>query len=280
VTLREALQSLTQRLRGAAGDLAEREAESILQAVLGCERHDLYRALSPPPLATNERERAFSVAERRASGMPLPYILGSTYFHSCELSLSPDVLIPRYDTEVLVETVLEAEPQTEAWFLDLCSGSGALAATLLANRPRWRCIASDVSIEAARIARRNTTSAAAVVAADMLRAFRPGAGFDFVVCNPPYIPSDEIPGLEASVRDFEPWLALDGGADGLRAYRAIAEQAPAMLRASGRLYMEIGWNQAESVTAILEKCGWCAPEVRADLAGRPRVVCAGRPDGA
>jgi len=276
----DALHLISSRLHAVAGDLAEREAERILLSVVQCRRHELYTSPKYRDLDRAQTGRALAFAEQRAEGRPLEYVLGSSYFHSCELTITSDVLIPRVDTEVLVESVLERHPDRERWFLDVCTGSGAIAAALLANRPHWHGIVADISTPALRVARANTNANCGLVASDLLDAFRLDAHFDFVVCNPPYISSDEFATLDRSVRDFEPKLALDGGPDGLVVYRYLAAHAVRVLRPEGELYVEVGWTQAEAVSALFKERGWQAIEVRDDLAGRPRIVCARNPHAA
>jgi release factor glutamine methyltransferase len=181
------------------------------------------------------------------------------------------VLIPRPDTEVLVERVVADQPSSARCFLDLGTGSGAVAAALLHIRPLWQAVATDISLAALRTARRNLPERCGLVCADRLEALGQRARFDFMVTNPPYIASGE---LEESVRCFEPRLALDGGRDGLAFYRDLTADAGRCLAHEGMLYCEIGWNQREDVMALMWDRGWRDVVCTPDLAGRPRVVSA------
>jgi release factor glutamine methyltransferase len=274
VTAGEALRSLTDALLPVAGDLARREAEEVLLRAAGLRRHELY--LAPGTLLDEHvPDHLQTVARRRASGEPLAYVLGVAYFHSLDLVITPDVLIPRPDTETLVERIVADQPASSArCFLDLGTGSGAVAAALLHIRPLWQAVATDISPAALRTARRNLPERCSLVCADRLEALGQRARFDFVACNPPYIASGEIDGLEESVRCFEPRLALDGGSDGLAFYRHLAAEAGRCLADQGMLYCEIGWSQREDVMALMRDRGWHGVACTPDLAGRPRVVSA------
>jgi len=272
----DAYRWLTGEFRTAAGDLAAREAESVLLRVLRVSRSELF--LDPArPLSDDQYRRCTEVARRRKSGEPLPYILGSTYFHSVDVAVSRDVLIPRPDTETLVQAVLDHEGATRRFFIDLCTGSGAVAAAILHCRPGWNAVAADMSAAAAVIARKNTDSRCSCVVADMVSAFNDAARFDFVVCNPPYIPCGAIDTLDVSVRSYEPRMALDGGPDGLDFYRALTLRAGRLLRRDGWLYAEIGADQRAAVERLFTQAGWTGVTCYNDLAGRPRVVRAAAP---
>lgn len=276
MTLREAIHLLTVSFAPVSGDLARPEAEATLIGLLGCCRHDLYLGDSPPLDSTLE-QRLRRIIRLRRGGTPLAYALGMTYFHSVELRVTPDVLIPRPDTETLVETVIEHEPDAQRCFLDMGTGSGALAAVLLRLRPSWRAAATDISRDALGVAAGNVAGLpVSLVCADRLEAIR-NTLFDFIVSNPPYVTHAELEVLDSEVRDHEPRIALDGGADGLDFYRYLASDAARVLREGGALYLEIGATQADSVTALLEAEGWRAVSVRRDLGDRPRVVHAVRP---
>jgi release factor glutamine methyltransferase len=182
------------------------------------------------------------------------------------------VLIPRPDTEVLVEEVLRQEQGEKRVFLDMGTGSGAIAAALLRARPGWQALASDLSPAALCTARTNLPPACLCLCADRLEGL--AGPLDFVVCNPPYVTRREFARLPRSVRAFEPAMALDGGEDGLDFYRYLAAHSAARLRSGGALFLEIGWRQARRVTGLLRRAGWREVKLRRDLAGRPRVVSA------
>ena len=222
---------------------------------------------------------------RRAKHVPLQHILGTASFMGLEFRVSKDVLIPRQDTELLVETVLSREKEDCAKndvavgnisaarglsILDLCTGSGCIAIALKKLGAYSRVAASDYSKAALEMARDNARENGTDISfiySNMFDAI--DETFDIIVSNPPYIPSSDIEGLQPEVRDHDPKAALDGG---LHFYRIIAEQAGARLNAGGRLYLEIGYDQAEAVSALLKNNGYIDIEVLKDLNDKDRVV--------
>jgi release factor glutamine methyltransferase len=215
------------------------------------------------------------IIAKRLADDPLPYILGSVYFFSKDILLTRDVLIPRTETEVLVETVLKREHSEELSFADIGTGSGAIAAILLKERPQWYGLATDISRKALAVARQNVSGHISFACVDMFGAFKPGSErFDFIVSNPPYVSEAEMAHLDNSVIQFEPHSALYGGIDGMDFYRILAADAGNVLKPGGRMYCEIGCDQGAKVSDIFEFQGWSSVEVRNDLAGRPRVVTA------
>ena len=267
-------------LKWTTGYLAERgieggrlDAELLLADLLQLDRVGLYlnfdRPLDPGELA-RFRERV----GRRARREPLQYILGRAEFWSLPFRVGPAVLVPRPDTEVLVEEALDRAPVTPQ-ILDVGTGSGAIAVALAHELPAARVTALDISATALAVAQQNAADNGVAerirfVEGD-LHALAPEA-FDLVVANPPYIAEGELAGLMPEVRDFEPRLALAGGADGLDAYRALARQAPRLLTAAGWLLVEVGAGQAEAVRALLAAAGLTNLFCRDDYAGVPRVV--------
>ncbi|MCD8122916.1 MAG: peptide chain release factor N(5)-glutamine methyltransferase [Clostridiales bacterium] len=220
------------------------------------------------------------IAKRRGR-IPLQQILGSQTFMGLEFEVNEQVLIPRQDTETLVERVLEEQQERGLRLLDLCTGSGCIAVSL-AVLGGYRYVAgTDVSAAALATARRNAARLAAGCAGrieffcgDLFEAVPAGmAAFDVITANPPYIPTEAIATLEPEVRDHEPLLALDGSADGLVFYRRIARELGRYLAPGGSIYLEIGWDQADAVCALLEYCGLEAVRVVKDLPGKDRVVC-------
>jgi release factor glutamine methyltransferase len=229
--------------------------------------------------------------QRREQREPLAYILGTREFWSLPLSVSSGVLVPRPETETLVEAALAAWGEMSAecreagpTIVDLCTGSGAVAVALATELPMARILATDVSWRALRVARANAEQHGVAkritfLRGDLCRALDgqlPEGSADLVVANPPYIPTGELVALMPEVQ-WEPRLALDGGADGLRVAREIIETSPARIRPGGFLLLEIGAEQAEAVQALVAASGrWEPARVRRDLAGRPRVVVARR----
>ena len=272
------------RLREAGIETPRLDAELLLMEAFGWSREDLYRNPEgglPGPRA----ERFESLVSRRVRGEPVAYLTGSQEFWSLEFRVTPDVLIPRPETEHLVETVLNflASRPGQCRILEVGTGSGAIAVSLAKECARAEVWATDVSAPALDVARGNARRHGVErrihwLRGDLLAAVRglPG-GFDVLVSNPPYIPSGEIPGLQRDVRDWEPGVALDGGADGMDCYRRIVRDGVGYLREGGLLAVEIGVEQGDEVSRLFsgheELRG---VRVRPDYAGLPRVVTAER----
>jgi release factor glutamine methyltransferase len=220
---------------------------------------------------------------RRAHHEPLQYIIGHEDFYGLRLQVTPDVLIPRPETEELVERVLQLIKERPApRVLDVGTGSGCIALAIQHERPDAVVVACDVSAEALDVARRNARAHELNVdlrRADMLSdAFAnevPGP-FDVVVSNPPYIPDDEAPTLPTDVRDHEPARALFTGDDALRFYRALIRHAPTLLAEDGWLALELHTDYAEAVGTLFGSSMWCAVDIHADMSGRPRMALAKR----
>jgi release factor glutamine methyltransferase len=238
------------------------------------------RPLDPRALAVIE-----AFAARRLAGEPVARILGVREFWGLPFVVTPAVLVPRPETETVVETALArldaaAMRERPLWIADLGTGSGAILLALLHELPQARGIGTDCSITAVETARENARrlglgERAAFVACDFGAAL--GGGLDLVVANPPYIASAEIATLPREVRDFDPLPALDGGADGLAAYRTIVTDAGRLLAPGAFLVMEVGAGQAEAVSARADAAGLAAIAATPDLAGIPRVVSARYP---
>lgn len=215
---------------------------------------------------------------RRLRREPLAYILGSTEFMGLVFRTEPGVLIPRQDTETLVEWILEecggASVPGGQKLLDMCTGSGCIGLSL-EKLGGFRVTLSDLSEEALKVARRNRDALglqAGIFCGDLFDGLPAGEKYDIIVSNPPYICTDVIEGLQAEVREYEPHIALDGSRDGLSFYRRIAAESPKWLAAGARLYLEIGYDQGESVPALLRENGFTEIQVRKDLAGNCRAV--------
>jgi release factor glutamine methyltransferase len=281
VTRGAALQALRALLAEAGIDDGATDARLLLCAAEGVKSLDLIRA---PELALSEAAlaRLAPMAERRAAGEPVSRILSQREFWGLSLAISPDVLDPRPDTETLVEAVMRewADKRGAALrILDLGAGSGAILCALLKEFGAARGIAVDLSAPAAAQARANLAACglagrASVIVGSWAQALC--GPFDIIVSNPPYIASLEISGLAREVRDHDPFIALDGGVDGLDAYRALGSQLAPLLGEDGRFFLEFGAGQAKSVTAILAGHGLTKLAHYADLAGLTRVVSGGR----
>ena len=271
------------RLRKAGIDAAQLEARELLCYASDKSREQLYRDMSLYVSAELER-RVEELVQRRLAGEPVAYIVGEWEFYGLPLDISSDVLIPRSDTEVLAErAILRARAAGEgARVLDLCAGSGCVGLAVAANVPACRVVLADYSEEALKICKQNVrrNSLNARVTCVSVNALEPPASalwdFDIIACNPPYIPTGDIPGLDVSVRDYEPHMALDGGADGLDFYRRIALEAPSHLKTAGLLMAEVGVLQAQAVGALFGAALGGSVRVIRDLCGIERVVCASR----
>ncbi|HLH41519.1 MAG TPA: peptide chain release factor N(5)-glutamine methyltransferase [Bryobacteraceae bacterium] len=211
----------------------------------------------------------------RLRGKPTQYITGRQEFYGREFRVTPDVLIPRPETEQVVEAALERAEDART-ILDIGTGSGAIAVTLALERNAG-VVATDISEKALAIAAQNAHKLGAAVrfvVCDLGSALRSNT-FDLIVSNPPYVPEANFADIQREVRDFEPKVALFGGFDGLDVYRRLIPDARRLLRPGGFLIMEIGWSEAEPICAMLNS--WAHVESRADLAGIPRVIVAQHP---
>lgn len=263
------------RLEAAGIDTPVIDARLLLEAGAGVSRLDIItdprRELSEEQVAKVE-----ALASRRLAREPIGHILGRKAFWTLDLEVSADVLSPRPETELLVETALAILPkEASARVLDLGIGSGAILLAILAERPNVTGVGVDASESALAIARRNAEKLGLADRLE-LRAGDWSAGlddtFDLVVSNPPYIPTEEISGLEPEVARYEPRLALDGGADGLDAYRVILAGLRTLLRPGGAFAFEVGRGQAEAVGALAAAKDFATETPRLDLNGIPRVV--------
>ncbi len=280
LTRQDAERALAQALVGLPPPDRLREARLTLRASEGV---SAAAWIAAPDLAIADPSRAQAFAARRLVGEPLSRILGQREFWSLAFLLSPDVLDPRDDTETLVEAALAAFAQRKAerlHVLDYGVGSGAILAALLTELPNAHGVGVDKSAAAAaqatdNLARLGLATRAKILVSDWGARLDESA-FDLIVSNPPYIASAEIATLAAEVRDYDPRLALDGGEDGLDAYRALAPQIAQRLAAGGRFFVEIGAEQAGDVEAIFSDAGLVGLHVVKDLAGHDRVVCGGR----
>ena len=219
------------------------------------------------------------LAQRHLDGEPVAYLIGEWEFYGLPLDISESVLIPRPDTEVLVDRALAAlKTAEEPRVLDLCAGSGCIGLALARNLPGSHVVLGELDEGALRVCRQNIRRnglSGQVVSLQLDACEKPPAHlgeFDCIVSNPPYIPDGDIAGLDVSVRDYEPHMALKGGADGLDFYRAITAHWTAALRVGGRLLFEVGIGQADEVLRIMRGVGFGDLEVAPDLNGIPRVV--------
>lgn len=257
---------------------ADIDAEYLLEEAAGMNRSRLFTELfSEVPPAVEERLDSF--IERRRQHEPLQYIVGYQDFMGYRFKCNPDVLIPRQDTEILVENALlrlkqmSSKKNGRLRYLDLCTGSGCIPISLVKLTDGIDCLATDISEKALAVAEENAKANEAAVT--FLKSDLWGnieGRFDLITSNPPYIETEVISGLMPEVSDYEPGLALDGGADGLVFYREIIGKATEHMECDGWLLMEIGDTQGEAVSGLMKAAGLTDVRVIKDLAGLDRVV--------
>jgi release factor glutamine methyltransferase len=254
------------------------DAQILLAHVLKCKKVDLIVRYNEEPQEA-ERTRYRELIQRRVAGWPVAYLVGTRDFYLLSFEVSPDVLIPRPDTETLVlEALSFLKPLKSPTVLDIGTGSGCIAVSIAHQRKDARVTAVDISPDALEVAKRNAArhgiaDRIAFLQGDLFASLREEMTFDLVVSNPPYISEAEFAGLAPDVRDHEPRVALDGGPDGLTFYRRIALGVGRYLKAGGQLLVEIGYTQENTVREIL--VGQSGLEVGAtlkDAAGHPRVI--------
>ena len=271
MTYREAIETGTRILQKENIADAKIDAWYLLQMACKIDRN-FYYLHEEDELTAEQQSEYESTVHKRAEHVPLQYIIGEQEFMGLKFKVNSNVLIPRQDTERLVEEALRvAKPGMRV--LDLCTGSGCIIISLAKNVADISCTGSDISKQALLVAKENAKANEVEVEWERSDLFENISGtFDLIVSNPPYIPTGEIPGLMPEVRDFEPVDALDGKEDGLYFYRIITEKSPEYLTSDGYLYFEIGYDQGEAVSAMMRQCGYTQVEVIKDLAGNDRVV--------
>lgn len=276
MTIAESLIIAANGLRGVGIDQPERESASLLMFALGRDRtfliaHSEYELSEPESRLFNE------IIDRRKKREPFQHIVGRQEFYGLDFEVSPDVLIPRHETELLVDAAIEILKEKEnARVLDIGTGSGCIVVSIIHTVPTASAVAVDISEKALSVAKTNaeTNNVAGRI------EFRPsdifGAvgrqTFDVIVSNPPYIPAGDIAGLQSEVRDFDPLIALTDGGDGLSIIRRIVDDAPRFLNKNGTLLIEMGFGQAAAVGAMYDPVQWYEPEFLNDLQGIARVV--------
>jgi release factor glutamine methyltransferase len=282
-TIEAARRMLTARLRTDTIDSAELDARILVGAVLSLDLTGMIAA-AERRITTAEAARLEDATRRRVAGEPVARIVGSREFWGLTLRLPAATLVPRPDTETVVELALEmlrppADPERRLRIADIGTGSGAILLALLSELPDAYGVGTDINVAALQTASGNAVqlemaSRAAFVACDYAAAL--SGAFDLIVSNPPYIRSADIPGLSIEVRDYDPLDALDGGTDGLDAYRALIPQAARLLAPGGALVVEAGHGQSGEIQGLIDAAGLtCEQPPKADLAGVRRAV-AGR----
>lgn len=268
------------KLRAAGISSSDLEARLIVAHASGKSREELLTSSRLYVTDPSVQREVDAMMERRLNGEPVAYIVGEWEFYSLPIIVNESVLIPRIETELLAEVAIKLIKR-RGWqtrLLDLCAGSGCLGLAVAANVPNCRIVLADVSDQAlavcrANMLRNNLTRNVTAIEVDVMESPPSLLGaFDAIVCNPPYIPSRELPWLDASVRDHEPIIALDGGPDGLYIIRAIATNWPSLLKPGGNLAFECGKGQAEEVREILEDSGFTDIKTYVDTIGVERVI--------
>jgi release factor glutamine methyltransferase len=278
-TIARALVEAAQILRQAGVPEARREAASLLEYITGRDRTFLITHAETTLALFDVRHLRYLV-ERRAAGEPLQYITGHQDFYGLDFEVTPDVLIPRPETELLVEKALELLDKTEqpTFICDVGTGSGCIPISILHERPIVQAIGLDISFPALRVAARNAArhyvrERLALVASDCFAALDSNrTRFSMIVSNPPYVTEESFAGLQREVRDHEPRLALTPGGDGLSIISQLIKDAPRFLSSGGHLLIEIGFDQHEAVRNLIDQQVWELLDIHKDLQGIPRIV--------
>ena len=271
MTLQEAYGYGQKKLNEAKVEEAALDAWYLLEFVTGVDRATYYMEMHK--VMSLEEEMLYQeCVERRASHIPLQHITGVQEFMGFEFQVNEHVLVPRQDTEVLVETVLR-DLRPEMNVLDMCTGSGCILISLLKHCNGITGVGVDISSKALDVAKNNCNRLdveATLIESDLFDKVE--GKYDVIVSNPPYIPTDIIEGLQDEVKCHDPFIALDGKEDGLYFYRKIVENSPQYLAQGGKLYFEIGHDQGDTVKELMLQAGFVDVEVKKDLAGLDRVV--------
>ncbi len=277
-SLQELLHSTAQRLAHRS-DTPRLEAALLLGTALNATREQIAAGLVPP-LTIGQQQTFESLLQRRMQGEPLAYLRGFQEFYGRPFLVNPSVLIPRPETELLVDAAL-CMLQPEQLCIDVCTGSGCIAVSLALHCSQAQIAAADISPTALSVARQNallnqTAQRLCYIQGDLLSPLA-NSCCRVLVSNPPYIPADEIDALTHEISQYEPRLALNGGADGMRFYRQLARQGKRVLLPGGCMLLEAGAGQAPLIEALLAETGWRLLPTLPDLQGIPRVVRALRP---
>ena len=278
ITYNDLYLEVRRQLRESGVEASTLEARELVCFGTGKNREELTR--DSRLYASPEREaQVRRLVERRMAGEPVAYLIGEWEFYGLPLDISQDVLIPRADTEVLAEQAIAYIQQLgECRVLDLCAGSGCVGLAIAAQAPQARVVLGEIDDSALKICRQNirrNSLSARVTPIQMDAREKPARSlgeFQCIISNPPYIPTGDIAGLEPSVRDYEPHMALDGGADGMDFYRAITEQWKEALAPGGRLYFEVGIGQSDPVLRLMRSQGFGDLQIIKDHHKIPRVV--------
>jgi len=275
-TIKNAISTGAAKLKAAGVADPRNDANLLAMHVIKRDRTFLL-AHGEATLSPGQLDLYRSLIERRGSGEPLQYITGHQEFFNLDFETSPDVLIPRPETELIVEIGMELlKDKARPFIADIGTGSGCIVISMLHELRQARAVATDVSSAALAVASRNAnryhvSDRLRLIESDLFSALESNELFDLIVSNPPYVPAPDLESLQREV-SREPQSALDGGADGLAVIRRLLNEAPVFLRARGYLVFEIGFDQAESVKRIIDSAAWELIDVRKDLQGIPRTV--------
>lgn len=278
-TIAEALKDASERLRAGSVPNDLLDAQTLLAEALGKDRTYLivnFNQQAPEDVLSKFR----AMVNRRATGEPLQYITGHQEFFGLDFEVTPDVLIPRPETELIVEEtirIVQQERIVRPVIVDIGAGSGCIAVALARELGDARVVASDISETALRVARRNAArhgleDRIGFIASDLLDAFAEEEFADFILSNPPYVAEEEMPSLQREVRDWEPRLALTDSNDGLSLYRRLLKDAPLHLKPGGHLICEMGYRQSERISAMVNHQIWDGVSLLDDLQGIPRTI--------
>jgi release factor glutamine methyltransferase len=276
-TIRESLQLGADRLGAAGVADPKREAGSLLALALGRDRTFLI-AHPEEAVADGDARRFEAFLTRRESREPFQYIAGKQEFYRLEFEVTPDVLIPRPETEMVVEAAVEfLRAQEKPRFCEVGLGSGCIAVSILHEVPAARAVGLDISPATLAVAARNAERHGVgerleIRESDVFSALSGAERFALIASNPPYVPARHFAGLQEEVRDFEPRVALTDGGDGLSIVRKIVQAAPSHLESGGLLLLEIGFDQADAVRQMFDLALWADVALRPDLQGIPRLV--------
>ena len=280
VSIWQAFLQLRQQLSAIGVAEADLEARELMACAAGLDARDTlgWKTIALTPEA---KQRAEAFLQRRQQEEPLAYILGEWDFYGNRFYVTPDVLIPRGDTEWLCDAAVQAaKAMRKPKVLDLCCGSGCIGISIALAVPDAQVTLLDCSEAALAVTRRNgglydlTEPRLTILQGDTLQPDSLDGIFDIVVSNPPYIAEQEMAELDRSVDAYEPHLALYGGTDGLDFYHAMAEQPAFRLADGGKLFAECGWKQGQQAADLFSAAGWKQVHLRCDLAGVPRIICA------
>ncbi|MEN6357640.1 MAG: peptide chain release factor N(5)-glutamine methyltransferase [Armatimonadota bacterium] len=282
MSIHDILKYSVERLGQAGVDTPLLDSQLLMAKALGCTRLDVI-AHPERELSDTEHNTFHNLIEKRASRYPLAYILGHKEFYGLEIEVSPGVLIPRPETETLVDfsvSHFRSSAFARLNIADIGTGSGAIAIAIAANIPGAILYATEISSDALKVARRNIenhqlSDRVILIEGDLVEPLKSlGVQFDAIVSNPPYIPSADIETLEPEVAVYEPRAALDGGSDGLDAYRDLLPNSLGLLKENGFIAVEVGIGEAQLVEEIAMSAGYCETQIIKDLSGIDRVVIA------